>query len=86
MIRNEHNRHSRNLPKSSLQIFIASGYYESAPLFYSVDNAIISVSSFVIADQSFKTGIFGKFECEPISMTELLELSDDTVSEERNAL
>ncbi len=54
MITDEHDGHSWDFSQSPLQILITRCNDKCSPLLYSVNNAIISICSLVVADQSFK--------------------------------
>jgi hypothetical protein len=50
-----------------------------------LNDAIISVSSFVVAMKSFEPWILGYFQCEAIFNPEFFEFCDHTVSDIRDA-
>lgn len=54
-------------------------------LLYSLHDAVISIGSLMIAFKSLKSGVFGDSQSDSVLHSELLEFSDDTVSNVGNA-
>lgn len=81
-----HYWNSRNFPNPSLQILVASCDNVAAVLLDSLDYAVVCIGSFMVALESFESGIFGNPEGDSVPNSELFQLGDDAVSDIGNAL
>ena len=71
VVSDEHDWNSRNFPETSLQVLIACRHDKSPPLLDSVDDAVIGVSSLVVASQSLESWVLGQLQSQPVPVTKL---------------
>ena len=83
---NVHDRYSGYFSYSTFEVLVASPNYVYSVLFDSFYNAVVSISSFVVAFESLKAGVLSNFKSDSIFNTKFLKFSDHAVWNVRNAL
>lgn len=78
---NKHDRDSRDLSNSALQISITRCNNVATVLLHPIANAVVGVRSFVKALQSFHTRISGDLHCEAILSPKLLKFGHHAVGD-----
>ncbi len=76
---NVHDRYSGYFSYSTFEVLVASPNYVYSVLFDSFYNAVVSISSFVVAFESLKAGVLSNFKSDSIFNTKFLKFSDHAV-------
>lgn len=81
----KHDGDTRDLSNPPLEILVAGGHNVHSVLSDSFNDAVVSVGALVVAFEPLKTRIFCDFEGDSVFDSELLQLSNHTVSYVGNA-
>ena len=81
-----HDRHSWNFPNSSLEIFVASCHNVASVLLDSINNAVVSIGSLMIAFKPFEPGILWYSQGNSVFDSEFLKFGNNAIGDIGNAL